>query len=354
MPAPQAKASLPSAFLPAAVRGLHRANASLALAACLCALFITACSTSDSEPGTTAAEDEGSTAESTAAQAEEDPTYPTTITDAIGRDVELASEPQRIASMAPSITETLFAVDAQDRVVGVTTADDYPPEVEEIEEVGDYREPNVEKLLDLEVDLLFLSFDSATAEEAQSLEEQTGAEVVVVNPESIEETVESVGLLAQAVGEPENGEEVQESMSRELSEIDETLGSAERQTVFYELYSDGPLQTVGPGSFVHDAIERAGGENVAANGGESYPTYSREILLEDDPDHYFVGRSSGISAAEIAKRPGYQALSAVREGQVTVVDDDLLYRPGPRIVEGVREIAEAMHPGVFEEEGAEQ
>jgi len=270
------------------------------------------------------------------------------VKDSLGREVEIVEEPQDLVSMAPSVTETLFAVGAGDRVVGVTDADDYPREVEEIEVAGDFNGPNVEKVLDLETDLLLLSFDGTKTGQAEKLEDQTNAEVLVMNPKTVEETIEAVGVVAEAVGEPEGGEEVQKEMRSELREVREAVRGEERPTVFYEVYYP-PLSTVGPGSFIHDAIGLAGGRNVAADAKEPYPTYSEEVLIEKDPDFYLFGEAAAPGGVEdLRKRPGYGKLQALKEGHAKQVNEDLVSRPGPRITDGVREIAEAIHPEAFE------
>jgi iron complex transport system substrate-binding protein len=275
--------------------------------------------------------------------------YPLTVEDSLGREVEIGEEPKDLVSMAPSVTETLFAVGAGDRVVGVTDVDDYPKEATEVEVAGDFNGPNVEKVIALETDLLLLSFDGTTEDQAEKLEEQTGAEVFVMNPKSVEQTIEEVGVVAAAVGEPEGGEKVQEEMRSELREVEEAVAGEERPTVFYEVYYP-PLSTVGPGSFIHDAIELAGGENAAADAEEAYPTYSEEVLLEKDPDFYLFGEAAAPGGVEdLRKRPGYKNLTALKEdGHATQVNEDLISRPGPRITDGVREIAEAIHPEAFE------
>jgi len=273
--------------------------------------------------------------------------YPLTITDAVGREVTFDERPKRIVSMAPSVTETLFAVGAGNRVVGVTTADDYPPEVEAVERVGDYRGPNVEKVISLNTDLMILSFDGATKGYAEDMAEKTRTKVVVLNPKTVDAAISSVGLVAKLVGEREKGRVVEERLRDELGRIGEKVAGEPKPTVFYEVWGD-PLQTAGPGSFIDDAIRLAGGTNVAADTGDAYPEYSKETLLQRDPDYYLAGRSSGVTVEEISGRPGYPALGAVKDGRVTVVNDDLVVRPGPRIVEGVREIAEAIHPKAFD------
>lgn len=279
---------------------------------------------------------------------EESAGYPLKVEDSLGREVEIEREPEEIVSMAPSATETLFAVGAGDRVVGVTSADDYPPEAEEIEEAGDLNGPNVEKVLALETDLLLLSFDGTTREQAEKLEGQTDADVFVMNPKSVRETIESVGVVAEAVGEPEGGRKVQEQMRSELREVREAVEGEERPTVFYEVYYP-PLSTVGPGSFIHDAIRLAGGRNAAADAKEPYPTYSEEVLIEKDPDFYLFGEAAAPGGVEdLRERPGYGSLGALKDGHARQVDEDLVSRPGPRITDGVREISEAIHPEAFE------
>lgn len=274
--------------------------------------------------------------------------FPVTVEDSLGRSVEIGEEPAQIGTMAPSITETVFAVGAGDRVAGVSTADDYPPEVENIEQIGDYQQVNAEKVASLGIDVLFLSFDSTTEEQARDLEEKTGAEVVVINPTSVEEAIESVGTVGEVVGEPERAEVVEERLRSELEQVRSQVEGLPEPTVFYELSYD-PLFTVGPGSFIQDVIEIAGGRNVAADADQAYPQYPVERLVQEDPQLYLAGASSGVTVEDIVSRPPYSSLDAVQQGNVFVIDDSLVNRPGPRIVEGVREMAETLHPEAFEE-----
>lgn len=273
--------------------------------------------------------------------------YPLTVEDSVGREVTIEEEPDRIASMAPSVTETLFAVGAGEKVVGVTTADLYPKEVTEIETVGDFQQVNIEKVLQLETDVLFVSFDSSTRERAEELEDQTNAEVVVVNPGTMEEVLASMELVGRAAGEPERGRELEQKMRSDLKEITDAVAGEPEPSVFYEVYGD-PLQTVGPGSFIHDAITLAGGNNIAADTNKGYPTYSAETVIQKDPQYYLVGSLSGETPESVAERPGYAELTAVAEDRVLTVNDDLISRPGPRITDGVRQIAEKIHPEAFE------
>lgn len=282
------------------------------------------------------AEESGEGAASVEASGE----YPIVVEDDLGRGVEIPARPEAIGSMAPSVTETVFAVGAQGRLAGVTTADDYPAEVEDYPVIGGYREPNFERVIAEEIDLLFVSSEAATTEEAEEVERLGRTTVVVVNPETVEAAISSVGLVGRAVGEPEEARRLEGELQRELEEVEASVSEFPEPKVFYEVWPD-PLRTVGPGSFVHDAIVRAGGRNIAAGTGEAYPSFSEEAVVEESPDFYLAGEKS-------PEPPGaFERLSPASEARLVRVDEDLVSRPGPRVVEGVREVSEAIHPEAF-------
>lgn len=315
---------------------LYRKIVSL-LAAISLAILVAACGQQASQDGSTGGDTDGGM---------EAAAFPVTVEDSLGRQVRIESRPEQIGSMAPSATETLFAVGAGNRVAGVTTADDYPQEVEDIEKIGDYQQMNTEKIASLGIDLILHSFDGFTEEQAESLEQKTGAKVVVLNPTSVEAAIDSVSTVGKAVGNVEKARVVEERLQSELNQLEQQLEGLPQPTVFYEIGYD-PLFTVGPGSFVQDAIRIARGENVTADAQQAYPQYSVEKLLQDDPEYYLAGRSSGVTVEQIKSRPPYSSLQAVQQDQVFVINDDLVNRPGPRIVEGVREIAVTIHPDAF-------
>ncbi|MBA2376121.1 MAG: ABC transporter substrate-binding protein [Actinomycetota bacterium] len=271
--------------------------------------------------------------------------FPVVVEDDLGREVEVPARPEAIGSMAPSVTEAIFAVGAERRLAGVTTTDDYPREVEDYPVIGGYREPNFERVAEMGIDLLFVSSEAATEDEAEEIKRLGRATVIVVNPETVDEAISSIGLIGKSVGEAENARRLQNDLRAELDEIGDAVADEPKPTVFYEVWPD-PLRTVGPGSFIHDAIRVAGGENIAADTGEAYPSYSEEILVEAGPDYYLAGRGT---SGEV---PGaYERLAGVAGTKFVRVDEDLVSRPGPRVVEGVREISEAIHPEAFDGEG---
>ena len=311
------------------------------LAAFSMVVLAAACGQQSSQNGTTGAGSGGGTGGETQASG-----FPVTIEDSLGRQVEIKERPEQIGSLAPSATETLFAVGAGNRVAGVTDADDYPQEVESIKEIGDYQQTNTEKIASLEIDLIVQSFDGYTKEQAEDLEQKTGAKVLALNPTTVEEAIDSVSTVGKATGNTEKAQVVEERLQSELGQLEQKIEGLPKPTVFYELGYD-PLFTVGPGSFVQDAIQIAGGKNVTADAQQAYPQYSVEKLLQDDPEYYLAGASSGATVEAIESRPPYSSLQAVQQDKVFVINDDLVNRPGPRIVEGVREIAETIHPDAF-------
>jgi iron complex transport system substrate-binding protein len=127
--------------------------------------------------------------------------------------------------------------------------------------------------------------------------------------------------------------------------VKQAVASEQPVTCFFEV-SFQPLYTVGPGSFIYDLLQRAGCDPVTADAKDAYPQWSVEELVRDDPDVYLVSSESGGTVSQVERRPGYDALSAVRQHRVYLVDSDLVSRAGPRVVAGLRALAEALHPDV--------
>lgn len=300
------------------------------LAAALVALMAIGCS-STSEPAAEPA------APATSSQA-----YPVTVTDDAGRDVTIESAPERIVSLAPANTEILFAIGAGERVVGVTTYDDYPAEVEAIEKVGDFSGPNLEAVAAADPDVVFVT-TGVQADVIGKLEE-LGATVIAIDPLTLEGVYEDIAEVASVVGEVEAGNALVESMKAEAADVSAAVAGAEPASAFVEIGTN-PLFTVGAKTLLDELLVLAGGKNVVTL--EGYVPYSTEELVKADPDVYLATQSSGTDAASLAKRAGYSGLSAIKEGRVVILDDNLVSRPGPRIVEGLRQIAEGLHPQAF-------
>jgi len=274
---------------------------------------------------------------------------PVVITDSRGQEVTLASDVQRIVSLAPSNTEILFALGLGDKVVGVTNFCDYPEEAKAIEKVGDAMSMNVEKIISLSPDLILAI--EGMPEVAAKLEE-VGMPLVVLQPTDLQSIYETIELVGRATGADEAAEALLASMRQRVDAIGAKMASIEaRPKVFYELDATDAAKPYTPGSGTwHDAfIELAGGVNIAGNLDMTWVQFSTEEIIAQDPDLIVLGDANyGVSAADVAQRPGWDVISAVKHGAIYPIDDNLISRPGPRVVDGIEALARIIHPELFE------
>lgn len=273
-------------------------------------------------------------------------TFPITVEDAVGNTVTIDAEPERIISLAPGHTETLYALGLGDRVVGVTEYCNYPPEATEKPMVGGFSNIDLEQVVGLEPDLV-LATSMHVAETVPALQEH-GVTVFVADPQTVLEVLETTRTIGQITGQDEAAKVLIARMQERIDAVQETIGDAPRPKVFWEL---GPeLYTAGPGSFLNDLILVAGGENVAADADSPWPQLSMEAIVLKDPDVVVLAdHNYGETAEMVKERPGWEDIAAVREGRIIeITNDDIVSRPGPRIVEGLEFLAQAFHPDLFE------
>ncbi len=255
--------------------------------------------------------------------------------------------PQRIVSLSPSATEMLFAIGVGDRVVGVSTACDYPPEAKEKEKVGALGTPSLEKLLKVDADLMVTT--PLRRPEVAARIERLGIRICTVEQRTLEDVYKSIIKLGRITGAEQAANELAAELSSQQKEIArryENIPVENRPRVFLELGAD-PLITAGRLSFVNDVIEKAGGRNIAASIEKDWIKINPEFLLREDPDIIILSymRGQGPGKKGLAARIGWDQIKAVREGRI--IDDvhpDYLLRPGPRIIEGLRMLAERFHP----------
>lgn len=254
------------------------------------------------------------------------PPFPATVTDFEGRSVTIATRPERIVSIGPSNTEFLYALGAGRRVVGVDEFSAEPAEAAAKEKVGGVK-PNVEKIVSLRPDLVVsvkISDGSLERVAAQNVV------VLVVNPQNAADVSRTALLLGKAIGA--DGEGLARSIQDGLDAVKMRSATLAKKRVYHELDASDPnkLFSVGPGSFIHDLIEIAGGINVAARATGQYPQLSPEEVIRSDPE-VIVFTSFGVTAEQIAARPGWSVLSAVKNGRVVKVEGSLMSNPGPRL-----------------------
>ncbi|MFY9613048.1 MAG: cobalamin-binding protein [Tissierellaceae bacterium] len=277
---------------------------------------------------------------------EETDGFPLEIEDAFGNKVTLEKAPERIISLAPSHTEILFALGLGEKIVGVTSFCDYPEEALEVEKIGDFSGMNFEKIIELEPDLI-VNYGELNEDDSKVYSE-AGIPVLCYIPESIDEVLETITQIALATGAVEEGESLTKSMVEKRDEIVNKVKDTEKVRVFYEIWHE-PLQAAGAGSFVDGLIELANGDNVARDAEGMYPNYDMEQLIENDPEVYLTSIDVPEKTAEsIAARPGYDEITAIKNGEIYLLDGNIMSRPGPRIIEALELIAKTIHPEVFE------
>jgi iron complex transport system substrate-binding protein len=257
--------------------------------------------------------------------------------DAVGRRVDLPVEPRRIVSLAPSLTEILFAVGAGEQVVGVTTYCDWPTEAAQRAKVGGFTTASPEAVVALKPDFILATSDTSTRKRFDALV-AARQPVFVVHPNSLESTRDTVACVARIVGRSAAGQRVVDEMLRGEAAVRQAVKGRRRPRVVVLLQSD-PLIAAGANTFLDELIQVAGGQNLAAGAPVSWPRLSREQLLLKNPEVVFVTAPGGLGAAKKL----LMDTAAGKDGRIYAMDPDLIERPGPRIVEGLRQMAERMH-----------
>lgn len=304
------------------------------------ALFITGCA-----PASTPTEAPASV--STEAPAAADGS---TFTDAMGREITLAAIPERIVSLAPSNTEILFAVGAGDQVVGRDEFSDYPAEAAAIESIGgSMGEYSVEAIVALEPDLV-LAAEINTPELVKQLEDLGLVVYYLGNPVTLEEMYTNLETVAALTGH--DASELVSSLQARVAAVDEKIMPlSARPNVFYEIDASDPSKpyTYGPGTFGQLLIERAGGFNVGGVASDAYPQLSLEQIVIANPSIIVLGDLMwGVTPEFVLERAGWETIEAVKSNQIFPFDDNLVSRPGPRLVDGLEALAKILHPDVFE------
>jgi len=278
--------------------------------------------------------------------------FPLAVTDDLGRNVTISSEPQSIISLTPSNTEILFALELGDKVMAVSEYCNYPLEAQNKIKIGGFSTINIEKVVSLKPDLVLATggVQEAVVEELERL----GLTVIALNAKSIEEVFENIRLVGKAAGQLEAARELTtklEQRTKAVTDKAKDLPDSQRPRVFYEIQYE-PLMTAGPGTFIDDLIHLAGGVNIASDAAAKYPVYNLETLIERNPEVIIISFWHGSIAASVEgvkSRKRWQIIDAVKNNRVYGINADLVSRPGPRIVDGIEEMARFIHPDLFRE-----
>ena len=256
--------------------------------------------------------------------------------DEFGRSVTLRSQPRRIVSLAPSVTETLFALGLKDRIIGVTSFCDYPPETAAVEKVGDTQRPSIEKIVSLKPDLVVVSTSSELEPFVKRLDD-LGIPVYVSNPRNVDEVLRSIDGLGQVTGAVDKARELVNEMRERIERVEYRTSNRPKPAVLLLLGTE-PLITAGSTSFLNDLINRAGGRSISGDIASDYPQFSFETAVERKPEVIFIEAGEDTLPARLKDTP------AGKSGRVFHLADELLLRPGPRIVDGLEAMAEKIHP----------
>ena len=266
------------------------------------------------------------------------------VFDDLGRLVAFNGTPQRIISLAPSNTEILFALGLGDKLVGVTSWCDYPPEALDKEQVGEYDTPDMEKIVALNPDLILVSY--GTSMEIINGMVGLGLTVFGIKSTDLDDVLNDIRTIGEITDKEIEAQALTSEMESRIQAV--TIQTTELEQwpkVFYLFDTYGGLWTVGQGTFIHELIEKAGGVNICQNL-TGYTTITLEEVIARNPEIVIAGEWAydwAINATELS------STNASQTDRIFTCDDDLVQRPGPRLVEGLEWLAYLIHPEIFDE-----
>ncbi|WP_042356019.1 ABC transporter substrate-binding protein [Bacillus rubiinfantis] len=282
----------------------------------------------------------------------EQASFPVTLTDALKQKVVIKTKPERIVSLMPSNTETVFALGLGDKVVGVSDFDNYPEEATKKEKIGG-QEINLEKIIALKPDLVLAHASSAhNSESGLNQLRDAGIPVVVVNDaQSFDGVYDSILLIGKATGEVKKADDLVTGMKEKLAEIKEKVSNIkEKKKVFVEVAPAPEIYSTGSKTFMDEMLTAIQAENIIGDQ-EGWVKVDQEAIVERNPDVIITtygGYEIEKPSEQIVKRKGWENVTAIKNKQVVDVDSDRVTRSGPRIIEGVEDLAKAIYPEVFQ------
>lgn len=265
--------------------------------------------------------------------------YPRTLTDDLGRSITLKAAPKRLVVMLPSLTETICALGACGRIVGVDTYSNFPEAVNKLPKVGGLYDPNLEAILALKPDLVLISVYGKLQEPL----EKAGVPTFALKIESYDDIARTTRLLGQILNLRSEAERLIAKIQAQVYAVEaKAAATKDRPTVYYEI--DPTPYTAGPDSFIGVLIAKARGVNIIPKELGAFPQISPELVVQKNPD-VIVLTHPGL--ADLKKRPGWSGIKAVKTGRIcdfsSQADDDLLSRPGPRVAQGLQLLVTCFH-----------
>ncbi len=271
--------------------------------------------------------------------------WPRTLTDDEGTQVTLPALPERIVSLSPANTEIVFALGAGDRLLGGTDFDDFPPgEVDRLAHVATYNGVLMEQVVALEPDLVLAAGNYLTPPADIARMRELGYPVVVVYADTVDAVLADIELIGDAVGEGDAARDLTAAMRADIDQITAAVAQTDdRPRVFYQIGSEPEIYGPAPGSFIADMVVLAGGDPILTSDPAVF-SIPVEQLVAADPEVIVVGDANyGVCPESVMVRPGWDVMTAVRNGDVRAVDDIVITRPGPRLAQGLANLARAIH-----------
>ena len=268
-----------------------------------------------------------------------------TLTDDAGRRVSFPVKVDRVISLAPNLTEIVFAVGGGDRLVGRTSYCDFPPEAKSVAEVGDTLHPSLERIISLKPQVVLISTASQLEVFTQQLQNQNIA-VFVTDPHDLEGVFRSIEQVGEILGKKEQAATLVQTLRGRTNAVEDAVKQKPAVRVFYQLSAE-PLYTAGHDAFVTDLMRRAGAISVTAGIPGAWPKFSSESALAAKPDAIILPTGGSMGTGNSTVTEALRQSPAVLQGRVYKINDDHLVRPGPRAIDGLEEMARALHPDAF-------
>lgn len=305
------------------------------IAVILMAFTWTACSNTDKDSGSNNGKEEARPNETT---------YPLTIKDDLGNEVLFEKQPEKIVSVAPANTETIFALGLGDKLVGRTEYCNYPQEAADVPVVGAFSGPNTELIIDSGADVVLAQ--STVPEDVKQLLEASGIKVVVFNPVDIDGVFDNIKQIGVITNSQVKASELLETMSSKRAEIVAKVKDVEPKKVFVDL---GGFVSVGPTSFIDSLLKEINVLNIAADADSAWPTLSLEKIIESNPDVYI---STYTTLEEIKSIKGMEAVEAYKNDDIYNIawgteEHDMIQRPGPRVINGLETYVKTIYPDLY-------
>ncbi|HVQ36555.1 MAG TPA: cobalamin-binding protein [Pyrinomonadaceae bacterium] len=267
------------------------------------------------------------------------------IVDEAGRRVILPVKIERIVSLAPNLTEIVYAIGAGDRLVGDTEYCDYPAAAKSVAKVGDTIHPSVERIIALKPQIVLVSTASQLEAFTTQLDQQRIA-VYVTNPGSIDEIFNSIRILGEIFNASEQATLLATDLRRRAEAVETKISGTRPVSVFYQV-SGEPLYTIGSDAYLTDLVRRAGGVSVTADVPGAFPRYSDEAALAARPEAIILPTGGAMGTASSTVAGPLRNSPAALNNRVYQINDDHLSRPGPRLIDGLEAMARALHPEAF-------